>query len=76
MPVEPQSVPPLTLDTATIGLSGDFTWLVPSIAVSVPGVALVAVGGLQATSGLLWVPMVKRRLGVRSRTRRPTRLPA
>ena len=44
---------------STLGL----TWIVPSLTLAVPGLLLVLVVVIQATTGFLWVPVVRRRIG-------------
>ena len=52
----------LRLDSGLM-LGGDLAWMVPGLALVFPGILIVAVVGLQATGALLWVPLVRRRLG-------------
>ena len=40
-----------------------FSWQVPALALSVPGLLVVLVVGLQVLGGLAWLPVVRRRLG-------------
>jgi len=40
-----------------------FEWQVPGLLLSVPGLLLVLVVGLQLIGGLAWLPVVRRRLG-------------
>ncbi len=44
---------------STLGL----TWIVPSLALGVPGLLLVLVVVIQAMAGFVWVPVVRRRIG-------------
>jgi hypothetical protein len=55
-------VPALSLDATPAALATGFVWLVPSLALSVPGVVLVLSVMAQALGGLLWIPIVRRRL--------------
>lgn len=41
----------------------DFAWLVPGLVLTLPGVLIILVVGLQALGALAWVPMIRRRLG-------------
>jgi hypothetical protein len=40
-----------------------FSWQVPALVLSVPGLLLVLVVGLQVLGGLAWLPIVRRRVG-------------
>ncbi len=40
-----------------------FSWQVPALALSVPGLLVVLVVGLQVLGGLAWLPVVRRRVG-------------
>jgi hypothetical protein len=47
-----------------MGLALDgFSWQVPALALSVPGLLVVLVVGLQILGGLAWLPLVRRRVG-------------
>jgi hypothetical protein len=51
------------LAAASLGGFGAFLWAVPSLALSVPGLLLVAAILAQAAGGLAWIPIVRRRIG-------------
>jgi hypothetical protein len=55
-------VPALTLASTPAALAAGFVWLVPSLALSVPGIVVVLAVAAQAFGGLLWIPIVRRRL--------------
>jgi hypothetical protein len=57
---EPDAAP--VIDTGSIVFSG-FEWQIPGLLLSVPGLLLVLVVGLQLAGGLAWLPVVRRRLG-------------
>jgi len=57
---EPDAQP--VIDTGSVVFSG-FEWQVPGLLLSVPGLLLVLVVGLQLAGGLAWLPVVRRRLG-------------
>ena len=42
---------------------GAFLWAVPSLALSVPGLLLVAAILAQAAGGLAWIPIARRKIG-------------
>jgi hypothetical protein len=50
---------------AFVGLSGLglLLWAVPGLALSVPGLLVVLAVVGQAASGLVWLPIVRRRIG-------------
>ena len=57
---EPDTLP--VIDATSVVFSG-FEWQVPGLLLSVPGLLLVLVVGLQLIGGLAWLPVVRRRLG-------------
>jgi hypothetical protein len=50
------------LAAASLGF-GAFLWAVPSLALSVPGLLLVAAILAQAAGGLAWIPIARRKIG-------------
>jgi hypothetical protein len=40
-----------------------FSWQVPALVISVPGMLVVIAVALQVLGGLAWLPVVRRRLG-------------
>jgi hypothetical protein len=51
---------------------GSLTWAVPSLVLAVPGLLLVLVVMAQAVGGVVWLPVIRRRIGgfgIRSRPR-------
>lgn len=42
---------------------GAFTWAVPSLVLAVPGLLLVLAVMAQAAGGVLWLPVIRRRIG-------------
>ena len=50
------------IDATSVVFSG-FEWQVPGLLLSVPGLLLVLVVGLQLIGALAWLPVVRRRLG-------------
>ena len=51
------------LAAASLGGFGAFLWAVPSLALSVPGLLLVAAILAQAAGGLAWIPIARRKIG-------------
>jgi hypothetical protein len=50
---------------------GSLTWAVPSLVLAVPGLLLVLAVMAQAVGGVLWVPVIRRRIGGFGLKRRP-----
>ena len=42
---------------------GSLTWAVPSLVLAVPGLLLVLAVMAQAVGGVLWLPVIRRRIG-------------
>ena len=45
------------------GVCNGFDWAIPAVVLSVPGLLLILVLLAQVTVGLVWLPLVRRRLG-------------
>jgi len=58
------------LNHTEVGLSAALAIAAPSILLSVPGLLIIAAFAAQAMGGLAWVPVVRRNLGERRRSRR------
>ena len=43
--------------------AGDFEWIVPGLILTLPGLLLVVIVGLQALGAMVWLPLVRRRIG-------------
>jgi hypothetical protein len=60
----PDSGPPVHAEVALVGSFGaGLEFLVPSFAVSVPGLLILLAVGVQLAGGAAWLPVVRRRLG-------------
>jgi hypothetical protein len=46
-----------------MGTLGLFGWVVPGLVLSVPGMLVLLVIGMQALGGLAWLPVARRRIG-------------
>jgi hypothetical protein len=53
----------LDLATASLGSLGALGWTVPTLVVSLPGLLLLLAIGAQALGGLVWLPLVRRKIG-------------
>ncbi len=57
---------------AALGSLGNLSWAIPSLVLAVPGLLLVLAVLAQAVGGVLWLPVIRRRIGsfgVRGRRR-------
>ena len=54
---------PIDVSIGPVTLSGGLFWTVPTIALGVPGLLLVLILLAQAAGGLVWLPVVRRRIG-------------
>ena len=43
--------------------AGDFEWIVPGLILTIPGVLLIIIVGLQALGAMVWFPLARRRIG-------------
>jgi hypothetical protein len=57
----------VNLDLGDIDLGGTFTWLVPGLALSLPGLLLILILLGQASLVGLYIPITRRVLGVKRR---------
>jgi hypothetical protein len=48
---------------AAVGTLGNLSWAVPSLVLAVPGLLLVLAVLAQAVGGVLWLPVIRRRIG-------------
>jgi hypothetical protein len=55
--------PEIDVSLAAIDTLGNFTWAVPGLALAVPGLLLVLAVLAQAVGGVLWLPVIRRRIG-------------
>jgi hypothetical protein len=53
----------LAFDASMSAAFEGFSWQIPALALSVPGLLVVIVVLLQVLGGLAWLPLVRRRLG-------------
>jgi hypothetical protein len=53
----------VALAAAALGTLGFAVWFVPGLLMTVPGLLVVIVVGVQLTGGLLWLPLIRRRIG-------------
>lgn len=64
------------LAAAVIGSLGVFKWIVPGALATLPGLLIVLLTiAAQTTGGLLWIPLVRRKLGSGTRGRRTRSVP-
>ena len=64
--------PEIDVSFAAVGSLGNLSWAVPSLVLAVPGLLLVLAVLAQAVGGVLWLPVIRRRIGsfgVRGRRR-------
>jgi hypothetical protein len=61
------------LDIQAVGAIGMFAWLVPGLALSLPGMLLILIVLAQAGVGAAFVPVTRRAFGVTRRRRGPDR---
>ncbi|TMG25507.1 MAG: hypothetical protein E6H96_03535 [Chloroflexi bacterium] len=70
-------IDPLALLGGEFGGFGGFDWAVPAFVMTVPGLLLILAILAQAGLGILWLPLVRRKLGAfgvqRRRLRRTAR---
>ena len=62
----------IDVSLAAVGSLGNLSWAVPSLVLAVPGLLLVLAVLAQAVGGVLWLPVIRRRIGsfgVRGRRR-------
>ena len=64
----------VTLDAGLAAAFDGFTWQVPMLVLTVPGLLVVLAVGLQILAGAVWIPVMRRRLGGDGLTR-PDRRP-
>ncbi len=43
--------------------AGDFEWIVPGLILTLPGILLIIIVGLQALGAVVWLPLARRRIG-------------
>ena len=55
--------PEIDVSMAAIEGLGSLTWAVPSLVLAVPGLLLVLAVMAQAVGGVLWLPVIRRRIG-------------
>ena len=55
--------PEIDVSLAAIESLGSLTWAVPSLVLAVPGLLLVLAVIAQAVGGVLWLPVIRRRIG-------------
>jgi hypothetical protein len=55
--------PEIDVSLAAIESLGSLTWAVPSLVLAVPGLLLVLAVLAQAVGGVLWLPVIRRRIG-------------
>ena len=55
--------PVIDVSLAAIDRLGSLTWAVPSLVLAVPGLLLVLAVMAQAVGGVLWLPVIRRRIG-------------
>ena len=51
------------MSLAAMGSLGNLSWAVPSLVLAVPGLLLVLAVLAQAVGGVLWLPVIRRRIG-------------
>jgi hypothetical protein len=59
----PTGGPEIDISQAAIESLGSLTWAVPSLVLAVPGLLLVLAVIAQAVGGVLWLPVIRRRIG-------------
>ena len=62
----------IDVSLAAVESLGNLSWAVPSLVLAVPGLLLVLAVLAQAVGGVLWLPVIRRRIGsfgVRGRRR-------
>jgi hypothetical protein len=55
--------PEIDVSLAAMGSLGNLSWAVPSLVLAVPGLLLVLAVLAQAVGGVLWLPVIRRRIG-------------
>lgn len=55
--------PQIDVSMAAMEGLGSLTWAVPSLVLAVPGLLLVLAVMAQAVGGVLWLPVIRRRIG-------------
>jgi hypothetical protein len=55
--------PQIDVALAAMDGLGSLTWAVPGLVLAVPGLLLVLAVMAQAVGGVLWVPVIRRRIG-------------
>jgi hypothetical protein len=56
-------VAPFGLADLGLGTFDGLDWAIPALAMTVPGLLLILAVLAQLTAGMLWLPVVRRRLG-------------
>ena len=59
----PSAGPEIDVSLAAMEGLGTLTWAVPGLVLAVPGLLLVLAVLAQAVGGVLWVPVIRRRIG-------------
>ena len=54
---------PVAVSAGSVVASIGLTWAVPGAAFAVPGLLLIVIVMAQAAGGLVWLPVVRRRIG-------------
>ena len=54
------------VDSDAVGVNGLLVWAVPTIALTVPGLLLIAAISAQIAGAAMWLPVIRRKLGWRS----------
>jgi hypothetical protein len=54
---------PVAVSAGSVVASIGLTWAVPGAAFAVPGLLLIVIVLAQAAGGLVWLPVVRRRIG-------------
>jgi hypothetical protein len=54
---------PVAISAGSVVASIGLTWAVPGAAFAVPGLLLIVIVLAQAAGGLVWLPLVRRRIG-------------
>ena len=57
------SGPGIDVSLAAMDSLGNLSWAVPSLVLAVPGLLLVLAVLAQAVGGVLWLPVIRRRIG-------------
>ena len=57
------TAPEIDVSFAAMESLGNLSWAVPSLVLAVPGLLLVLAVLAQAVGGVLWLPVIRRRIG-------------